>query len=288
MAFTYFKPDIWSAKILQERDRFCVGVNLCDRSYESEVRNYGQSIKLNWVKRPTVGTYTVGENITTAETLDDTSATLNINQMKYVHFIVDDVDELQSKPDLMAACMNEASAAIAEDADDYVYGFYSTVATTSTTNYIANTSVTSANILSVVSEAARLLYEQNVPSNEEIYLEVSPAVFQKLWLAKVIHSTPNTEAFANGFRGYVDNFKVYMTNGIKKTVDVSTSTTTHHCIARTKKAIAFAGQMTKTEAYRPDLQFADAVKSLHVYGGVVQRPKELIRLDLIVADEVLI
>jgi hypothetical protein len=285
MAFTYFKPDIWSAKILQERDRFCVGVNLCDRSYESEVRNYGQSIKLNWVKRPTVGTYTVGENITTAETLDDTSATLNINQMKYVHFIVDDVDELQSKPDLMAACMNEASAAIAEDADDYVYGFYSTVATTSTTNYIANTSVTSANILSVVSEAARLLYEQNVPSNEELYLEVSPAVFQKLWLAKVIHSTPNTEAFANGFRGYVDNFKVYMTNGIKKTVDASNSTTTHHCIARTKKAIAFAGQMTKTEAYRPDLQFADAVKSLHVYGGVVQRPKELIRLDLITAAE---
>lgn len=284
MAFTYFKPDIWAAKILQERERFCVGVNLCDRSYESEVKEYGQSIKLNWVKRPSVGVYVPGEDITTAETLDDASNTLQINQMKYVHFVVDDVDELQSKPDLMAACMKESAAALAEDADDFVYGFYSTVATTSS-NYVSHTAVTSANILSVIAEAARILYENGVPSNEEIYLEVSPAVFQKLWLAKVIHSTPNAEAFTNGFRGYVDSFKVYMTNGVKTTVDTTASTTTYHCIARTKRAIAFAGQMTKTEAYRPERQFADAIKSLHIYGGVVQRPNELVRLDLISAAE---
>lgn len=285
MAFTNFKPDIWSSKILQERDRYCVGVNLCDRSYESEVKDYGQSIKLNWTKRPTVGTYSPGTDITAAETLDDASATLNIDQMKYVHFVVDDVDELQAKPDLMAACMKEASAAIAEDADDFVYGFYSSVSTSATTNYIANTAVTSANILSIVTEAAQKLYEQDVPANEELCLEVSPAVYQKLWLAKIIRNTNNTTDLANGFVGYVDNFKVYMTNGIKKTVNEVDSTTTYHCLARTKKAIAFAGQMKKTEAYRPDLQFADAVKSLHVYGGIVQRPKEIIRLDLITAAE---
>lgn len=279
MAFTNFKPDIWSAKILQERDRYCVAVNLCDRSYESEVKDFGQSIKLNWTKRPTVGVYTPGTNITSAETLDDASATLSIDQMKYVHFVVDDVDALQAKPDTMAACMKEASAAIAEDADDFVYSFYSTIATTNTTNYIANTAVTSANILSVVTEAAKKLYENDVPTNEELYLEVSPAVYQKLWLAKIIRNTNNSTDLANGFVGFVDNFKVYMTNGIKKT------STVNHCIARTKKAIAFAGQLKKTEAYRPDLQFADAVKSLHVYGGIVQRPKELIRLDLTLAVE---
>lgn len=276
MGFANFKPDVWSSKILEERDRFCVGVNLCDRSCESDIVDFGKSIKLNFTTRPTVKSYIAGSDIDSAEVLAGSSATLNINQQRYVHFIVDDVDELQSKPELMSSCMKEAAAAIAEDADDFIYDFYAGVPAANT---ITNTAVTSANILSIVSDAAKKLYENNVPTNEEIYLEVSPAIYQKLWLAKIIRSTNNENDIENGFVGYVDNFKVFMTNGIKVTDNV------HHCFARTKKAVAFAGQMKKTEAYRPDKQFADAVKSLHVYGAIVQRPKELIRLDLTPAAE---
>jgi hypothetical protein len=40
-------------------------------------------------------------------------------------------------------------------------------------------------------------------------------------------------------------------------------------------AITFADQITSVEAYRPELQFADAVKGLHVYGMKVVQPKAL-------------
>jgi len=143
--------------------------------------------------------------------------------------------------------------------------------------------VTSANILSVVSEAAKMLYENDVPASEEIYLEVSPAVYEKLWLAQVLRQSPNNEEFGSGFVGYVDNFKVYMTNGIVKTT--SGEDTVHNCIARTKKAIAFVGQMKKMEAYRPDDSFSDAVKGLHVYGVAVVRPDEMVCLELTIGTE---
>ena len=44
---------------------------------------------------------------------------------------------------------------------------------------------------------------------------------------------------------------------------------------RTKKAIAFAGQINETEAYRPEQLFKDDVKGLDTYGAKVVRPKEL-------------
>jgi Asp-tRNA(Asn)/Glu-tRNA(Gln) amidotransferase A subunit family amidase len=37
-------------------------------------------------------------------------------------------------------------------------------------------------------------------------------------------------------------------------------------------AIAFAEQIVKVEAYRPDDSFSDALKGLHVYGAKVIRP----------------
>ena len=51
--------------------------------------------------------------------------------------------------------------------------------------------------------------------------------------------------------------------------------TDDYLMVRTKKAIAFAGQINETEAYRPEQLFKDAVKGLDTYGAKVVRPKEL-------------
>ena len=44
---------------------------------------------------------------------------------------------------------------------------------------------------------------------------------------------------------------------------------------RTKKAIAFAGQINKIEKARKEKGFSDIIKGLHVYGAKLVRPKEL-------------
>jgi hypothetical protein len=54
-------------------------------------------------------------------------------------------------------------------------------------------------------------------------------------------------------------------------------------MARSKRAIAFAEQLSEIDAYRPERRFADAVKGLHLYGAEVIYPSEMVRLDLTVA-----
>ena len=271
MAYTNFKPKVWAKAIERERDLLSVSVALCDRSYEKEASVMGNSIQINWTKRPTVKSYTVGTNISNPETLEgDTTKTIELNQLKYVNFMVDDVDELQSAPDIMESCMHEAASAIAADADKYVHSL-----AINATNVITEDNVTVENIGDIVSSAAQMLYENNVPQNEEIFLEVSPAIYQLMWKAKVLRETPNSDTFGSGFVGMFDNFKVYMNNCIIK--DMADY---YSCIARTRKAIAFVGQMKKMEAYRPQGLFADAVKGLHVYGATLVRPDEIVKVML--------
>ena len=51
--------------------------------------------------------------------------------------------------------------------------------------------------------------------------------------------------------------------------------TDDYLMVRTRRAVAFAGQISETEAYRPAGRFQDAVKGLDVYGAKVVRPNEM-------------
>ncbi|MEG1719591.1 MAG: P22 phage major capsid protein family protein [Clostridia bacterium] len=276
MAYENFKPTVWAKSIERERDNLCIGAKLSNRDYEANALEYGKNITINWTRRPVVKNYVPGTAIATPETLESNSSTIALDKMKYVNFMVDDVDELQSAPNIMQSCMKEAAGALADDLDKCIYNLY-----TGGGSVINNHAVNSKNIVQIVSDAANMLYSNNVPMNEELSLEVSPAIYQKLWLAKVLRQTPNDKVFGNGFVGMFDNFKVYMTNNIVK----DETTTDDYCFARTSKAIAVVAQMQKMEAYRPQGSFADAVKGLHVYGAAVVRPKELVVLKIKAAAE---
>ena len=268
MAYTNFKADVWALAIERERDRNCVGWSLSNNDHEGEVAEYGKSVKINWTKRPTVSSYT-GAAITTAETLDATNSSIAIDQAKYVNFLVDDVDELQAKPKIMASCMKEAAAAIAEDADDYIYSLYTACGAS-----VVNATCTSTTIIETLSSAVQKMRENKVPSNVALSLEVTPAIYQKMWIAKITQQLPNEMPLENGLVAMWNGLKVYQTVGVKVV------STVHMCLLRTKAAISVIGQMQKMEAYRPQNLFADAVKGLHVYGAAVVRPLELITLKL--------
>ena len=49
-----------------------------------------------------------------------------------------------------------------------------------------------------------------------------------------------------------------------------------NAVMRTKRAVAFAEQLSEIEAYRPEMRFSDAVKGLHLYGAKVIYPTELV------------
>ena len=114
------------------------------------------------------------------------------------------------------------------------------------------------------------------------FLEAITADYSALYkenaiLKSKINVSNNDTALEAGCIGYVAGCKVYVSNNVVVAENV------HKCMARSKRAIAFAEQLSEIDAYRPERRFADAVKGLHLYGAQVIYPSEMVRLDLTVA-----
>jgi hypothetical protein len=270
MSYNNFIPTVWSKTILRERERQCVAAKLCWKEFEGEVA-YGNRVKINGVGRPTVKEYVKNSTQIVPEDLSDQSTFLDIDQQKYFAFAIDDIDKRQAKGNLMSEQMKEAAAAMAEDADDYIYRLYPHAGIT-----IDGGTVTSANALSTITRAVKTLWQNNVPANTEIFIEASPNLMEKIVLAKIVLGQPNDETLDKGYQGRLPllGTKLYMSNGIYN------DGTYDYVFVRTRKAIAYVDQIDKTEAYRPESSFSDAVKGLHVYGAKVIRPNELVVLKL--------
>ncbi len=274
MSLNNFIPTVWSEALFKELDKSYCGVKLCNREYEGLIKAAGDTVKINGIGAVTVASYTKNSDIAAPETLTDNQRTLTITEQKYFNFQIDDVDKAQQKPKVMQAAMKEAADALADTADQYVYTLtHAEMAT------ITNAAVTSANIVSILSDLRKRFRKNNVKDGDTIYLEVSPDIEEKLVLAKILRDTDNSKALARGYLGSFMGFEIYTSNNIPISTNVST------CQARTKRAVTFAEQINDVEAYRPEKRFADAVKGLHVYGGKIIYPKEIIRLALTPAAE---
>ena len=112
----------------------------------------------------------------------------------------------------------------------------------------------------------------------DIVIEVSPEIAGMILKAKIGLSLNNTEALETGCIGSIGGCKIYVSNNVVKTE--SENGLKHKCLARTKRAIAYAEQLSEIDAYRPELRFSDAVKGLHLYGAKVVYPSEMVLLDL--------
>lgn len=274
MAINNFIPTLWSETLYTELEKDYVGVKLCSRDFEGEIRGEGDRVKICGIGPVTVFDYKKNTDMPAAEVLSDTERTLVIDQAKGFNFFLDSVDLAQSKKGLMQAAMKEASNALSDVAERYVYSLEDENVLT-----LDNDCVTSTNIISTISEARKALMENNVPNSAKISLEVPPAIEQKLVLANVLRSTNNVEALGRGYIGTFMGFDIYVSNNIPKDGEA------FRCVARTGRAIAFAEQISAVKAYEPELRHGDAVKGLHLYGAKIVYPKEMVFLNLTPAPE---
>lgn len=275
MAITNFIPTLWSETLYSELKKNYVGVKLSNREFEGTIRGEGDRVKICGVGPVTVFDYSKNTDMPAAEVLSDNERTLIIDQAKGFNFFLDSIDLVQSKKGLMQAAMKEAADALADVADQYIYSLTDPSVVT-----VTNNAATSVSILDTISEARKILMEHSVPNSAKISLEVSPAVEQKLVLAKVLRSTDNAEDLGRGYIGKFMGFDIYVTNNI-----TANDQGAYRCVARTGRAIAFAEQVNSVKAYEPELRHGDAVKGLHLYGAKILYPKEMVFLDLTPAPE---
>lgn len=272
MAITNFIPQIWSARLLENLRKNLVFKNVVNTDYEGEIRNYGDTVKINGIGPITVADYTKNTDINPPETLSDAQRTLVIDQAKYFNFLIDDVDAAQANPKLMDAAMQEAAYALADKADQYLASqyVYAANAIGNDTTPVVPTATTAYELLV---DASIKLDEANIPRTNR-WAVVLPWFYGLLLkddrFVKV-GSTNSDRTLRTGEVGEAAGFTIYISNNI-----ANTSGTKYKIMAGHPMAITYAEQISKVEAYRPERRFADAVKGLHLYGAKVIRPEALV------------
>ena len=277
MAIENFVPLIWSETLHTNLDKKYIGVANRNRDFEAELLEQGAAVRVCGVGNIDVKNYSKDLDMGEPQTLSDTSAMFFVDQAKYFNFQIDDIDKAQCSPKLMSAAMSIAADALANEADKYVYGLY-----TDAPNWITVDETTENNIIDVILSARRKLYEQNVSNPDDIIIEVSPAVAEILFKAKINLGSDSMEVLENGCIGKVAGCKVYVSNNISNAA--VNDVTYYKCLMRTKRAIAFAQQISEIQAYRPEHRFADAVKGLYLYGGGIIYENEIVVLDIGIKD----
>ncbi|EME14803.1 P22 phage major capsid protein family protein [Rhodococcus triatomae] len=281
MAVTNFVPDLWSARLLVTLRKNTVAAALCNRDYEGEIRQRGDSVKITGLVRPTIGTYTSHTDIV-IEDIDDTTRSLVIDQSKYFGFELDDVERAQSVNggSVLAQALDDASYSLRDVADTFL--FTTIGAGVLAGNQIAESSVTSANAYDKLVDMAVKLDESNVPT-EGRWAVITPA-FHGLLLKdpRFIGSgdAQGAETRANGRVGEAAGLTIFKSNNLQAGPGAGAGKL---LLAGSNSATTFAEQIVSVEATRLEKRFADAVKGLHVYGAKVIRPEALVSADVIVA-----
>ena len=278
MAISNFQQTIWSKKIKEALATITSLRNHCDFQYESDSKN-AKEVKILNVVRPTIRTYVPGTAIT-REGGTDGSMLLQINQFKYFNFEVDDVNKAQSVPGLKESLAKEASRGLAEEGDKYVASLVK-AGVEAQTNPLAQSSsvisLTKANVVRSVEDGFATLYGNNCKVSDVFYLEVGAKESTIVREALTELATENADILKKGAIGKYSNAYVCIENLLPtgKASAQSATDDVRYNILRTDKAIAFAEQINKVEAYRPQDAFSDAIKGLYTFGALITRPEEI-------------
>lgn len=272
MAITRFRPEIWSALLMQALRKSHVYAGLCNRDYEGEIAAAGDTVRVTSISRPTVNSYNRNADISYEE-LTDAQRTLVVDQEKYWAFSVDDVDKAQAKGDVMGAAMEESGYAVNDGVDSYVANLYTQASASNALGTVAiNTAAIAYTQLRLL---ALKLTEANV-SRVGRWVVVPPWYASMLLEDDKFVNTAAQESqmhLREGWVGRALGFDIFESNNAP-----NPSGTNHVCLAGTNRAITFASQLTKTESLRSEVRFADRMRGLYVYGAKVMRPDGLATL----------
>ena len=273
MSIQRFKPEIWSARLLVALRKTLIyaGPQIVNRDYEGEISAAGDTVRITSIGRPTISSYVPGVTSINPEQLTDAQRTLVVDQSKYFAFEVDDVDARQAKGNVLPQAADESAYGLADVIDQYVASFYTGAATA---NQLGTVSITTGDLAyNTLVDLGVKLDEANVPT-EGRYVVVPPwyhALLRKNTnFINAEKSADGGAALRNGQIGEAAGFAVLKSNNVPLVTGDDYAIT-----AGTNAAISFAEQINKTEAYRPQDSFSDAIKGLSLYGAKLVRPDNL-------------
>jgi hypothetical protein len=274
MSVDTFKPEVWAAQILSSLKKALAYGDVVNSDYEGDINEYGDTVTVNSVSRPTINTYVPGVTVISPEQQQTVQRKLLIDQAKFFAFEIDDVDKRQARSSLLPELLSESAYGLADKVDQFLAGLY--------------TGVIAANALGIipVTAATPLTAYDNVLVPLKVKLDEANVPTQGRWCVippwfhgRMLRDDRFIRADASGKPAASINGKVGEAAGF----DIRMSNNTpfpggddNIVIAGYKGAISYAQQINSVEAYRPQDSFGDAVKGLQLYGGKLMRPDGIV------------
>lgn len=259
-----FIPTIWSAALLKTKEKSMVYAGLANRNYEGTIKQGGDRVKISQLGTINVNTYSTAS--LTIQALDSAALYLDVDQLKYFAFRVDDVDAVQSVVDFMGEATRKASYKLADTADAFLAGKYTqcVIRQNSSSSPVDMTSTNVENEFLAVSENMNISNAQTMNR----FAVIPYWVQTKLVLAGERILTDNKPIFTNGYVGTAWGFDFYVSNNVSKD---STLFADCKIICGIKgETFTYAEQIVNVERYRmTDEGFGDVIKGQHIYGGRV-------------------
>lgn len=274
MAIQKFRPEIWSATFLVALRKVLVyGGSFINRDWEGEIAEAGDTVRITSLGRPTIQDYVPGVTKIAPETVKDSQRTLVVDQSKFFAFEVDDVDARQAKGGVLAQEMDEAAYGMADVIDQYIASFYTTVQKQNQLGAISVSAATPTEAYDNVLVPLKVALDKANVATTGRSIAVTPdfhGVLLRDGRFIKVNESGTQDGLRNGMVGRAAGFDILLSNNAPQ-VD----TNEFALLAGNNRAITFAEQINKVEAYRPQDSFSDAVKGLMLYGAKDVRPDSL-------------
>ncbi|MGW4822526.1 phage major capsid protein [Streptomyces sp. NPDC004227] len=276
MSINNFKPEIWSAQLLDALEGALVYAQpeLVNRDYEGEIKTQGQSVRITTIGDPTIFDYDKSANLNYEE-VETAGVDLVIDQAKAFAFRLDDVDKAQALLNPMMKMAQNAAYGLRDKADSYVSSLYTGVASSNTVGSTGapialSGSGNEKNAYDKVLVPLRVALDRaNVPTEGRYFVgspEFEGSLLKDDRFVRVDASGTDT-ALRNGMVGRAAGFDILKSNNTP-----NPSGSVQVMQAGYPGAITYAEQILETEALRLQNTIADAIRGLHVYGARLLRP----------------
>ena len=256
MAITTFIPKVWSARLKENLHKNLVFGALCNRNWEGDIAQWGDTVHINNLADITVRAYAPGTDIAEPEQLSGGDTTLTIDHGAYYNFYVNDVDAAQARADIMEAAMRGAAQKLAEDTEAYILGVIREGAGTK-----ASGAMPKGGVYELIVGIKTALDEKNVPRADRKLIVPASVEADLLLDTRFVTGTMGEHRLTEGSVARAAGFDIYISNDLDNEI-----------VAMTPDGVTFAQQITRIEAYRREKGFDDGVKGLSLCGAKVVIP----------------
>jgi len=262
-----FIPELYDASVYRTLEDNLVLKQICKAPIKAPIKEYGDTVYFTDLGDPTITDYT---GTLSAENLQDSQVAMLIDKTKTFCFKVKDVDSLMANVDVKGS-QSERAGYMLKDAIER--DVFTNVGANANAGTALTATITSANVISYVSELARQLYDNNV-QDSNMFMLLPPWMMIKLKLAGIAFAINNGVNGKGGMFWSKDlGFETYITNTVYNSGTQATPVST--ILAGSFQSIGFAEKLLKTRNIELSASRETQLDGGDIYGYKVIKPKEL-------------